>query len=373
MATHYDDTDPASTTCGNGSHTVRTWHSWFAIKSSTNKIYARLDIRRSAYCDTVWIRATNLTGTCGDCASEQSITVDIQIFVYDCPSTTCYANGKTKTGQVLPNKNDTAWSNQFQLPLPGVINGAKQPPTIQGRIYVKTGGVSCCSADTFMAPIWTHNRNQIDLGDLGGGPNDPVLSCRNTTSNNCEWWGQSGGASVTVLYLLEPSLDTVSNANVSLKDDIKNVLLPAWSDLQPDSPHLTYCTNPATCNPDVAVFVGSAQYMGGAYGMFTDTTVTSTQPAKFVFGELRVNDPARVGTVWNHSCGAVDDGCGNPAWDDRIAISHEVGHSLGLGHCGLDRGVMCHTAGSPDELWSEGTSFWTPQGRDEAGILAVYP
>lgn len=54
-------------------------------------------------------------------------------------------------------------------------------------------------------------------------------------------------------------------------------------------------------------------------------------------------------------------------------LTHEIGHTLGLGHCDLDRGAMCHTTSSTSNEQAEGTLFWTPQPNDILGLKAIYP
>jgi hypothetical protein len=375
QATTYNNTDPANTPCGNGTHNVKTWHSWYIKSSGYNPlIYARLDIRYSPYCDTFWIRAVNKTGSGSGYATRTSLTSDKQAWAYYCPWVTCLANSTPIETDVLPTTGSSAWSLQLQVPNPGSINGYQQPPTLRGKVSIDITSNSslCCELDTYMTPIWTRLENDMDNPNLDnhGNTNSSVMSCKGTSAWPCRWWGEPSGGSASVMYYLAPSLDDISNANVNIKSDFQNIFLPAWSDLQPDSPHLTSCTSATYCYWDVTVRKGTDLEMAGYLAYWVATSYNGTT---YATGDIRITDPSRVGAQFDHSCGAADDGCTSPGWDDRIALSHETGHSLGLGHCPLDFGVMCHTSLTNGSSWSEGTSYWTPQGRDQDGILATYP
>lgn len=58
--------------------------------------------------------------------------------------------------------------------------------------------------------------------------------------------------------------------------------------------------------------------------------------------------------------------------DIWVLTSHEVGHTLGLGHSDLDFGVMCHVRSTLNNELAEGTMYWTPQTRDLRAINALY-
>ncbi len=90
-------------------------------------------------------------------------------------------------------------------------------------------------------------------------------------------------------------------------------------------------------------------------------------PATFQYLEVRIKDMS-----YSHPCGTVDDGC-TVGGDDRPLISHELGHTVGLGHCDLNLGAMCHTTSTTTNEQAEGTMFWTPQPRDILAIKAIYP
>jgi hypothetical protein len=101
------------------------------------------------------------------------------------------------------------------------------------------------------------------------------------------------------------------------------------------------------------------------------------QPALISKGWIKINSPQKlVGKDFDHSCGAVDNGCtlGAPGtYESRTLLSHEVGHSIGLGHCDLNHGVMCHIRSTVNTWDSEGKAYWTPQKRDVMALEAFYP
>lgn len=59
-ASSYNDTNPGATVCGDGSHTVETARKFYIRMGSS--VLARLELRWSDYCDTVWAKVVNLTG-----------------------------------------------------------------------------------------------------------------------------------------------------------------------------------------------------------------------------------------------------------------------------------------------------------------------
>ena len=148
-----------------------------------------------------------------------------------------------------------------------------------------------------------------------------------------------------------------------------NTILPAWSERTAHSPSILTCG--AGCDEDVLVkLVGAADPdIQGNLGVTLITYAATGTPAKFVYMTEKYLD-----LVFNHNCGDADDGCG-PVGDSRPLLSHEIGHTIGLGHCDIDRTVMCHATARaiPYSEIVDGTLFWTPQSRDVQAILADYP
>jgi hypothetical protein len=332
-------------------------------------VYARLDIRRSEYCNTVWTRAVNLTGTAGGgYAPAQSITTDEKISVYNCPNLVCLIRSNTEVGDVLPATGTSGWSLQLVLPSPGSQGSpaAAQPPTVRGKVTVHLSGGAAFSLDTMLEPVWTHMYNWGFSNAFSARDGSKVLSCDNSIDqydNKCGWWGEPGGASATLLYYLAPSLDALG-ATVDVKADIRDVLLPAWTQKTARSPIMQSCTS-ISCEAGVQIVADTASYFGAG-----TTTLAESSGRPAVFYVLRI----AVGKAsYNHECGTIDDGCITTVHDDRILISHEIGHTLGLGHCDLNYSVMCHVIGSKNNDFAEGTSFWTPQSREIMGLKVIYP
>ncbi len=89
----------------------------------------------------------------------------------------------------------------------------------------------------------------------------------------------------------------------------------------------------------------------------------------FLDQTIKIKDQA-----YDHPCGTTDDGCyGVTGFDDRILITHEIGHTIGLEHCDMNYQVMCHVRPSPTNEITEGVSYWKPQALDIRALLAFYP
>lgn len=375
-ATHYDNTNPLLTPCGDGSHPVETIRNFY-LKTG-GLAYARLDLRWSKYCNTVWTRVMNITGSGAGYASERKLLSDERITVYTCPRTACQAATQTEFGDVLPGNGDTAFSLQLTMRSGSSLGtpAAKQPPSLRGyaKVYSATG-VAITSFDTQMEPMWTWMR-ALFKNDWLERNDGTVMSCNNgASSTNCHWWGQPGGASKTVWYELHPSLNNAPG--VDIVADIKNVIIPAWSQATPRSPIMKWCNAPCAehmlvemvspPDPDIGLSLAATQFTAG--------TGVPTLVSK---GWIKINNPDQLnpGTDFDHSCGAVDDGCelGAPGtYEARTLISHEFGHSLGLFHCDLNHGVMCGVKSTLNSSITFGKSYWTPQTRDELALSAFYP
>ena len=128
-------------------------------------------------------------------------------------------------------------------------------------------------------------------------------------------------------------------------------------------------SNP-TCAEDVIFSAVPRSEIGGNYGL-TQIQGSSATPAVLYQGWMKIyNDD-----VFDLSCGASDDGCTKPqlVHDIRPLTAHELYHSLGFGHCGLNNGAQCHVAYTSKNVLKEGNVFWTAQRRDRMGLFAVYP
>ncbi len=360
-AVDYNNTNPSATPCGDGTNPVQTLRTFY-VKSG-GLAYARVELRWSPTCNTVWTKAVNVTGSGSGYASARSLTSSEQILVYDCPDTSCQVHDQTATGDVLPANGSGGWSHQFVLPPNGSIGSpaAPQPPTIRGIVSIQSG-TSTYSLDTALEPTWTwyanNFANERSLRDDG----DKVFSCTNSP-DRCTTQADS-----TVWYELDPSLNnTTGTADVTA--DIKNILLPAWSAVVTSTPTMSWC-NPG-CTEDVlvkAVAVGDPD-LGGAFAVTVrDGGFTAGTPAFFLHQTLKIKL-----TSYSHPCGTLDDGCTSAAGDDRPVISHELAHTLGMGHCDMDFRVMCHVKSTITNELAEGTLYWTPRTMDTRALRALYP
>lgn len=234
------------------------------------------------------------------------------------------------------------------------------------------------SKDSLYEPLWTRLDNAITQFGYTGAD---AISCRNSSDDYCRTWGQTAtGTPNSVRYKLLPSVFNVpADPDVSVADDIKNVIIPAWSRAAADSPFLSWCTS-CTTPPSNIIEVSMVPHNDPDLNF--NLAVTSIGPAqpqlinhgfiKFVNPETLPNSP----DPYDHSCGTTDNGCigGAPnTFDDRTLLSHEFGHSLGLGHCNLDFSVMCGVRDTVTTNDTYGTVYWTPRKRDLLALEAMYP
>jgi hypothetical protein len=365
-AVDYNNTNPGATPCGDGSHPVTTLR-YFYVKSG-GLAYARVELRWSPFCNTVWARAVNVTGSGAGYATARSLTASEQIIVYNCPRIACVIRNQTEAGDVLPGPGNSGWSHQFVIVPNGTLNNppAKQPPTLRAVFTIKNGAATY-TFDTAFEPVWTWHANQFknerNLRNEG-----TVISCNNAVWR-CAWHGEPGGVSATVLYELDPSLST-HGGSADLVADLKNVILPGWSQRTPRSPRMQWC-NPGCANEDVLVKLVPAgdPALGGNLAVTVNDGYTAGTPALFLHQTVKIKN-----TPFEHECGLTDNGCGGgPHNDDRPLISHEIGHTLGLMHCDIDFQVMCHVISTIASEIVDGTSYWTPQTFDVRALQAFYP
>lgn len=357
-AVDYNNTNPFLTPCGDGSHTMIVMRNFY-IKSG-GLAYARVELRWSPFCNTVWARAINVTGSGAGYATARSLTSDETIKVYNCPRFTCQVHTETETGDVLPSNGSTGFSFQFVIPANGSIGSpaAVQPPTLRGIISIHTGGHTY-SLDTNLEPIWTWFangfKNERNLRD-----GSIVMSCTNSP-DRCV----TRAAFVT--YELDSSLSTTTGTS-DLIADMQTTILPAWSHVTTNSPFLGWCLAP--CSEDVlvkAVPAGDPD-LGGAFGVTVyDGGFTSGTPAQYLHQTMKIKN-----TFYDHSC---PQGCTGTHPDDRPVIGHEMGHTLGLEHCDTSNvSVMCAAQSTlATELDFTGPHYWAPRATDLKAFSAFYP
>lgn len=367
-AVDYNNTNPLTTPCGDGSHEVFPIRSFYINGAGSGLIYARLELRLSLYCNTAWTKVVNLTGSGTGYATERSLTSEEQIVTYSCPNTTlCFNSSQRETGDVLPGRGDAAWSRQLTIPPPGSRGtpSAKQPPTLRGLATVRFDSYTI-NFDTALEPLWTwyanNFRNERELRN-----NARVMTCTNDP-DRCVTHGTPNFASATVRYEIHSNVDAL--ASVDVDGDIRNVLLPAWSQRTTRSPKLVTCASP--CDEDVlAIAVPEEDFdLAGRLAVTVRHGYTAPTPAEFLKQTIKLNNTLD----YDHSCGVADDGCyAPPGIDDRPLISHEIGHSIGVHHCDMNYQVMCSARPSPNDEIDEGTMYWKPQALDVRALLAFYP
>jgi hypothetical protein len=375
----YNDTNPLATPCGDGSHEVETLRSNFVV-SSTNLVVGRVDIRYSSFCRTVWTRTVNMTGKSGQFyASGRTLTADSYISVYRCPKSTCLVASQKETGDVLTSPNSWAVSHQLDLPPGGTISGSPQPPTIRSVGWFRTNAGTEWKHDVNRQLIWTILDNEWD--DIKGGEiTDGVNPTCDDVVNYCKSWGETAaGGPRSILVRLDPNLNAAPGV-ADLGTDMQQLIIPAFNSMNADNaPNAQVCSG--TCSEQIFVtrspdtdpeFVGADNA-----GVIAVTKVTGNSGLHLMVGRtIKI----RASRVFDHSCGAVDDGsapCDGPHNDDRPLLAHEFGHAYGLGHCNMYSAMMCHLQpgfgadGPYDNV--EGVLHWVPQWEDVNAFKRLYP
>ncbi|MEP7379104.1 MAG: hypothetical protein ABI725_06015 [Chloroflexota bacterium] len=358
-ASQYNNTDPASTPCGNGSHTVKTWRDYY-LRSGTGAIVARVDTRYSHYCNTVWTRVTNLTGPGHYPAT--SLVVQARTYTYACSQGYCYVQGTAISSDTAPANGDSGWSRQLDLPVGVIISGSRMPPTVRSQGWAFADGVNAFK-DSGREPVFTQWKSNFS-NDPGERTGTRVLSCDNSdpSTSACTSWGTPEGSWATLYAEIAPSF---ALAGVDERTDLENII-DKWNYASQNSPLTIICAS--TCAEDIIVSGVSTQ---GAFGLTLIDLDNGAQPALAQHAYMKISTKY----TYDHSCGAEGDGCvgGASGFDDRPVLSHEWAHALGFTHCDLNFGVMCHITAKDDDDNAEGTMFWTPQLRDVWGLEAAYP
>ena len=354
-AVDYNDTNPAATPCGDGSHPVEDWQSSW-IRNTSGLIIALVEVRRSDYCNTVWTRVTNETGRGSGYATGATEAVTENIYLYSCPLGSCLVShlAATDTLYKFGTVPYQGWSHQHCIPTGTNLGSpaAKQPPAFQGTALVSYGGTNYGGGVGFQ-PVFTHL--------TAGYPNNP-LSCDNSTNRECKSWGEGSGSFATVYARLDSSLSGALGG-IDLGSDFSNTVVPIWNSAWTHNPLILMCSS---CTEQILVEL--TPLPPGLYAQTTDDNNTATLP------EIMLHRTIQLGAAvtWDHHCNSSDSGCNTSgpgfSCDARVCISHETGHAEGLGHCGFDFGVMCQVSST-----AHGTAFWHPQPQEVLGLQTVYP
>jgi hypothetical protein len=376
LATDWNDTNPGATVCGNGSHPVANWRSWY-IRDSSRLIYGEVDIRYSDYCHTVWTRDVNLTGSGSGYASARSMTSDETVQVYTCPRSTCLSRTTTFTGDVLPSKGSTGWSNQLVLPAGASMGtpASVQPPTIRS-IGTLHSGSAAYTMDGGREPVWTQLFSNFQW-DYASRQNDSIiLSCWNGHGQDCASWAEtSAGGYRTLYYRIDSTVPNLVATDLATNDGTGTSIIAAWNAGAPHNPEFVQCFT-ANCENALVMGVpsGDARLGGNQAVTYSDGIINPCNQSGVLCGPTVSLATHRTiyldnSRAYDHHCGTIDSGCPNSYNDDRVLVSHEWEHVEGANHCDLDLGVVCHTG--IDGV--DGTAFWHPQLRDKWALSAIYP
>jgi hypothetical protein len=275
----YDGTNPGTTACGDGSHTVYVLDSE-NILSATGAVIGKVELRQSVHCATVWSRVYNLTGNAVDARE--------RLYMYDDGPNdgTPTINTESDRLSAKGGATDSGWSKQF-----------RDRPAFLAKGEIFHGG-AWRTALTKRSLMWS----QAD----GNWPDKPY-TCDDTADDYCHRWRTTAtGGPITVKYYLDQSLTNLEN---DPRSDI-NTVLQSYEDLSGPSPSWTHITD----GTHAVIFFEYNDPNDVAYARATGIA-QSAAPRYYNSGYVKINN-ARTGSSSN--------------WNPLIC--HEVGHVLGLKH-----------------------------------------
>lgn len=219
-------------------------------------------------------------------------------------------------------------------------------------MVIASGHTTPVQFDTNLEPTWTWEANGFK-NERNLRVNSTVMSCDNAAMPCVV-------AYTTMYYRIDP----VSALTV-LADALTSTVPPASSQVN-GSPRLLTCGGP--CTEDVTIYAEppNGPHIGRGVGV-TYQTWSGGPPAHFVYQTIYYRTAYSSGNPWAHAC---SEGCSGDKYDDRPMLAHEIGHTVGLGHCDTNSGmsVMCAArsinATDPGQLDVNGNHDWHPRSAD---------
>jgi hypothetical protein len=337
----YDNTNPGSTPCGDGSHTIYTLGNRNSgsptgdvglptpIKAGSLQV-GTVQIRHSAYCGTVWAKVYNTSG----------VTTQIKeaIVTYsDSNGTGRSEHWKTCCDSVAHNGNNT--SNQYRDRASFSARG--------GVLYNGTWYY----AETSRAIAWAQQESNYAL---------TPYACQHSFIWQCQRWpttagGGANGASIGLYYYKDFDLASMPTGNGGLLDMRADVdyMFNEFNVVPGGSPVFS----PTAGNEDVSVVPYSLN--NGTYAVTDVYPDGSTGLHTYVQIKITTNTSwMTTSTYWTHA-------------QTREVMCHEIDHLMGMGH------VNSHNSSNVDVIGSKATCIgnWYssgPQIDDEQALAAIY-
>ncbi len=351
-AATYDNTDPGTTACGNGSHTTYTlglrtdMRPGVEVGQPTSIYYGstgikigELEIRHSAYCGTVWSRVKNLTGG--------AVQAQETIYMYKDSNGTSIPNQETESNTISAS-GGTGWSNQF---VDTASFQAEGKMLYTGKWY---------SAKTIRSTAW----NQYS----GLFPSEPY-ACNHTSYPCLRWSVKSAGVSATYYYDISTAVShmprgtaacayhpTPDDGTCDVAPDVR-YMFGQFNKVPVPSPFLYE----KTAFTDAQVHIlrysepGIVARGGGFCNAYPDDKCSSPSHV-YIWGYLKLSDQV----TWSSST------------QNRTTFCHETDHLMGLNHVWYGAPIS-----GPDNVGSKATCIGAgiptgPSLDDVSALRAVY-
>jgi hypothetical protein len=383
----YPHQNPGLTPCGDGSNPVTLFRSYY-LRDSSNLIWGLVEARYSAYCNSIWTRATNLRGSGTGYAPAADLYSNETIIVYNCPNTACQVDTMTDSNDHLPSKGSTGWSRQVDLPRGANLGtpASRQPAAFRSIVTLHAGS-TYYTFDMGIEPLW----DQLDNGfrnEPANRSHNELLTCRNGISRCASWGETKAGGYRTIAYYLDSSLDHPLHpaTGVSVKADMR-AIIGYWNVAAFHDPTFVECTAglPLCLFAPLAVVLApdTDLRVRGKLGVtIPDGVWDCANGPRYPTDDIKCGPTLALATYriivlnndlvnFAHGCSDADTGC--TAGDGRILLSHEMGHAEGLGECDMGFGAMCAVKAAGGNDMASGPRYFRPQWTDKQGLVAAYP